>query len=376
MTAHLVDATLFFSHTSGGVRRYLLAKHAWLSARSHLRHTLFVPGARDRGTAGGLVEFRSPRLRAGYRCPIRLPALRGALAELGPDLLEAGDPYVMGWQVAEVARTLHVPAVAFCHSDLINLVAHRLGRPGALLAAGYLRALYERFDLVLAPSTVVAERLRLAGIGNTAVQPLGVDAQVFHPARRDSRLRTRLRLAPDTRLLVFAGRLAPEKNVAELYAMAECLGAPYHLLVIGAPEPRRPTASITLLPYCSGAEQLAATLAACDALVHAGRQETFGLVALEAMACGIPVVAYAAGAMPEFIDTTVGELAPPTGPVALAEAVDCLFRSGAPTRGAAARARVLAHHTWDATLTRQVRHYAQLLNGASLLRDAPTLLPA
>jgi alpha-1,6-mannosyltransferase len=376
MTPHLVDATLFFSRTSGGVRRYLLAKHLWLNARSRLRHTLFVPGADDTGAAGGLVEFRSPTLRAGYRCPVRLPALRAALAALEPDLLEAGDPYVMGWQVAEVARTLQVPAVAFCHSDVINLLACRLGRPGAATAARYLRALYERFDLVLAPSAVVAARLRLARIAHVLVQPLGVDPRVFDPARRDATLRTRLGLAPGTRLLVFAGRLAPEKNVAELYAMVERLGAPYHLLVIGAAEPARPTRSITLLPYLSSGEQIAATLAACDALVHAGRQETFGLVALEAMACGIPVVAYAAGAMPEFVDAAVGELAPPTGPASLAAAVDRLFGSDPEARGATARARVLARHTWDATFSRQVLHYARLLNQASLLRDAPALSPA
>ncbi|HXQ30486.1 MAG TPA: glycosyltransferase [Steroidobacteraceae bacterium] len=376
MTPHLVDATLFFSRTSGGVRRYLLAKHAWLTARSRLRHTLFVPGEHDTGRAGGLVEFGSPRLWAGYRCPVRLPALRAALAAFEPDLIEAGDPYLMGWQVTEVARTLQVPAVAFCHSDVINLMAQRLGRPGAVIAAHYLRALYERFDLVLAPSAVVADHLRLAGVANALVQPLGVDPRVFDPARRDLTLRTRLGLASHTRLLVFAGRLAPEKNVRELYAMVERLGAPYHLLVIGAPEPARPTPSITLLPYLSSAEQMAATLAACDALVHAGRQETFGLVALEAMACGIPVVAYAAGAMPEFVDATVGELAPPTGPAALAEAVDRLFMRDPPARGATARARVLSSHTWDATFARQLRHYARLLNQASLLHDAPTLLPA
>jgi alpha-1,6-mannosyltransferase len=376
MTPHLIDATLFFSPTSGGVRRYLLAKHAWLNARSRLRHTLFVPGAGDAGTAGGLVEFASPLLRAGYRCPVRLPALRVALAALEPDLLEAGDPYLMGWQVAEVARTLRIPAVAFCHSDVIGLVMHRFGRPGAAAASRYLRALYARFELVLAPSQVVADRLRTAGVANPVVQPLGVDPQLFDPARRDPTLRTRLGLAPGTRLLVFAGRLAPEKNVAELYAMVERLGAPYHLLVIGAARPARPTPAITLLPYLSSAEQIAATLGACDALVHAGRQETFGLVALEAMACGIPVVAYATAALPEVVDAAVGELAAPTGPESLASAVDRLFMGDPAARGAAARSRVLERHTWDAAFSRQVRDYARLLNQASLLRDTPTLQPA
>ena len=81
---HLVDATLFFSPTSGGVRRYLLAKHAWLGANAHARHSLLVPGPRDAGRAGGIVEFRAPRFpgSAGYRCPWRLGALARRIAQL------------------------------------------------------------------------------------------------------------------------------------------------------------------------------------------------------------------------------------------------------------------------------------------------------
>ena len=141
MIPHLVDATVFFSRTSGGVRRYLLEKHDWLCRQPRVRHTLVVPGAADRGAAGEIVEFGSPLLRAGYRCPLRLAAFRRTLATLRPDLIEAGDPYLVGWQVARVADELGVPAVAFCHSDVIGLARHRLGDHGGRLAAHYLRAL-------------------------------------------------------------------------------------------------------------------------------------------------------------------------------------------------------------------------------------------
>jgi len=362
VNSHLVDATLFFSPTSGGVRRYLLAKHAWLGRQAQIRHTLLVPGPRDRGVRGDIVEFRSPLIRAGYRWPVDLRRLRSTLAALGPDLLEAGDPYVMGWQVAAVAEALRVPAVAFCHSDLVGLLGLRLGAVGSRIGARYLRALYAHFDVVLAPSRVVAARLAAAGVRRVLVQPLGVDAELFHPGRRDGALRTRLGLSPGTRLLAFAGRLAPEKNIAELVAMVERLGNPYHLLLIGGSRPARPAPGVSIVPYEGDTLRVAAQLAACDLLVHAGREETFGLVALEAMACGLPVVAYDAGALAEIVDASVGALAPPAGRArALASAVEDVYARGPAALGAAARERVLASYTWNATLTRQLKHYQALL---------------
>lgn len=367
---HLIDTTLFFSPTSGGVRRYLLAKHAWLGAHAHVRHSLVVPGARDAGSAGGIVEFASPALPGGggYRVPLRLGRLASRLASLDPDLVEAGDPYHVGWTAAHAAERRGVPAVAFCHSDLVGLIRSRLGPHAGGAVARYVRSLYSRFDLVLAPSRVVASRLHDAGVAHVVVQPLGVDATTFSPARADPDLRAKLGLRAEARLLVFAGRLAPEKNLGELYAMVDLLGDPYHLLVIGGDARARPSARVTFVPYERDPTRLAAWLAGCDVHVHAGRCETFGLVALEALACGVPVVAYEAGALPEIVDATVGRLAPPRGPAALAAAVDAVFRADRAALSAAARARVVLEFSWDGALRQQLRHYAHLLHRPSLLR--------
>jgi alpha-1,6-mannosyltransferase len=362
---------MFFSPTSGGVRRYLLAKHLWLMGQSYLRHTLVVPGPATTGSAGAIVEFASPRIPfgAGYRCPWRLAALRRHLAGLEPDLIEAGDPYQIGWQVLRVADALRVPTVAFCHSDLAALVGSRAGKAAGSLAARYLRALYSGYDRVLAPSRIVAERLRAAGVSRVIVQPLGVDARVFCPDRRDPSLRSMLNLPERTRLLVFAGRLAREKNIPDLFAMIDRLGDPYHLLVIGGPRADRPARRVSVLPYERDPTRLAAWLATGDAVVHAGRCETFGLVALEALACGRPVVVYDAGALPEIVDQQVGAVASAPVPSALADAVGEVFASDPAALGSAGRRRVLEHFTWNQVFTRQLPHYAHLLNRASLFRD-------
>ena len=355
------------------MRRYLLAKQAWIRRHTEAKHTLLVPGDQDTGPTGGVVTFASPALRAGYRCPVRLGRLRSRLKDLRPSILEAGDPYTMAWQVARAADELRIPAVAFCHSDVIELARRHLGGVAERATTAYLRRLYARFQRVLAPSRYVAGRLHEAGIDHVVVQPLGVDPMVFSPARAQRDLRARLGLPAHTRLLVFAGRLAPEKNVDELFELADLLGNPFHLVVIGGERPCRPGPRVTVLPYEPDALRLAALLASCDTFVHAGRNETFGLVALEAMACGLPVVTYEGGALAELLDSRVGALAPCHGPPALAEAVAGLFTRDLGALGIKARNRVLERYTWDTTLDAQMRLYSHLEGGPTVVigaRDA------
>src|SRR5207302_1699411 len=104
----------------------------------------------------------------------------------------------------------------------------------------------------------------------------------------------------------------------------------------------RPARNVTMLPYRRDSLELAQWIASADALVHAGTKETFGLVILEAMACGRPVVAARAGAFPEFVDERVGVLAEPNSAFGMAEAIVALYDRDLETIGAAARERVLS----------------------------------
>jgi alpha-1,6-mannosyltransferase len=371
---HIADATLFFAARSGGVRRYLECKHRYLTSVRGVRHSLVVPGPVDT-VRHGIVEIAAPRLpmAGGYRLPLRLAAWRDALCGLGPDLIEVADPYHLAWASLAAAERLGVPAVAFAHSHLSRLLACRFGRVVGWAADAYLRELYMRFDVVLAPSETVAAHLRSTGIGNVEVQPLGVDADVFHPRERDPDLRTLLGLPARTRLLAFAGRMAREKEIPLLCRTVESLGAPYHLLLIGARECRRVSACVTELPFQRNARRLARLLASSDALLHAGQQETFGLVVIEAMACGRPVIGIRAGAVAELIDPAVGRLAD-TGTVgSLASAIRDLFEADPEMLGAAARQRVERVFTWDRVFGAQLARYERLaqvhIAGAPLLAE-------
>jgi alpha-1,6-mannosyltransferase len=254
-----------------------------------------------------------------------------------------------------------IPVVAFAHSDLSRLLAHRCGRAAAALADVYLRRLYARFDAVWAPSRVIARRLERAGVARVAVQPLGVDPRIFHPGRRDPALRAELGLPASTRLLIFAGRLAAEKRIPLLRDAVQQLGAPYHLLLVGGDTARRLDARTTRLPYQQNGAALARLLASADMLVHAGAHETFGIVILEAMACGRPVVGVAAGAIPELVDARVGALATPGDAAAIAAAIDDVYARDPDALGAIARARVEHDYAWTRTFDRQLDAYALLL---------------
>jgi alpha-1,6-mannosyltransferase len=376
---HVVDLTLFFAPHSGGVKRYLLAKRAFLAAQSQVRHTLVVPGPRTRPSAAGLVELGCPRIPfgAGYRLPLRWRQWARTLRELEPDLIEAADPYHLAWVALGVADELGIACTAFAHSDLARLLGDRFAPVVGRAASRYLRNLYRRFDCVFAPSRIIAERLGDLGIERIALQPLGVDGRVFHPRRADPALRAELGLAADTRLLVFAGRMAREKNVPRLLETFAQLGAPYHLLLVGGEREQRLAAHATMLPYQQDSASLARLLASCDALIHAGEHETFGMIIVEAMACARPVVAVRGGAIGELVDAGVGVVAESGDATALADAVRMLYTRDRDAMSTLARNRVAREYLWEHTLPRQLARYAELVRAQAAANvHTPTIAEA
>lgn len=358
----IADVTLFHAPNSGGVRTYLEAKRRRLSRLPGISHHLVIPGRRHRETPD-CIEVAAPPLpfSDGYRFPLRRSGIVRELVKLAPDVIEAGDPYVPAWAALRAGRELEVPVIGFYHSDLVRLLANRLG-PASLPAIRlYVRLLYRQFDRVLAPSQVMADQLRRCGVDEVAVQPLGVDLNTFNPAHRDSGLRRELGLDEETRLLVFAGRGAREKNLPVLLRTLEQLGDGYHLLLVGSHMPHRVPDNVTVINRFCEAGTVARLLASADALMHAGDQETFGLVALEAMASGIPVVAVDAGALPELIPPGCGALAPANDPQGMARAVRNLYLSDVRVMGARARRHVEKHHDWDVVIASLCQHYQDIL---------------
>jgi alpha-1,6-mannosyltransferase len=360
---HLLDTTMFHAPEGGGVGRYLRAKRAWLRRHTSLRHTLLVPGPRDQDSGAGELSLRAPPLprSGGYRFPLGVQRWARRIVAAAPDLIECGDPYAPAWAALNAGDALGVPVIAFCHSDVVRLAETRLGAPAGRAARAYVRNLYRRFDRVVAPSRYIAARLDGCGVRDVAIRPLGADTDVFHPSRaRRELLRARLGLDPEVRLLVFAGRFAREKNLPVLQRAVQRLGPNYHLLLVGSGNPLRRSPQVTAWGYVSDAAALAALLASCDAFVHAGTQETFGLVVLEAMACGLPVACAPGGAVSELVAPDTGVVAARGDAAGMADAVGQLFAGNARRAGAHARAHVLRHHGWDDAMRGLVATYASV----------------
>jgi alpha-1,6-mannosyltransferase len=349
------------------VKRYLLAKHEWMQTHTNWRHSLLVPGE-HRAHVPGDISTIAGRLIPGafnYRLPLNPVRWSRAIDALEPDLIEIGDAFHPAWAAASVASRRGIPLIAFYHSNFPQLAGRRLGRAVQKFIEWYVRLTYERCDQVLSPSRYMCDYLHSIGVMHATCHPLGVDVDTFTPARRTRDLAAEFGLPFDTRVLVFAGRFSAEKNIPVLTAALRRLGNPYHLLLIGGEGGGR-EGNITRIPYCRDNRELASYFASADAFVHAGTHETFGLVVLEAMACGRPVVGMRAGAIPELVDESAGVLAEPhadpeVAAERLAGAITALYERDLDALGAAARSHVVSNYSWSRALQSLMGRYQAAL---------------
>lgn len=353
---------MFYTAESGGVRTYLTAKMQWLAKQPGIKHIVVAPSR---------IEVRDTRFIAvpsvpipyarGYRMPLSCRIAAHRIQQLQPDLIEVGDPYQFAWAALRVKDRTGVPVVGFCHSDLPRLVGRRFGSQAQRVALHYFRNLYRRFDMVLAPSRVMVRYLKDMGIERVRHQPLGVDTEIFSPSRRDPVLRKELGLPQDARLLIYAGRFTREKQLHVLVDAIRRLGSPYHLLLVGSGGAAPVADRVICLPFQKQTSSLARLVASCDALVHPGDQETFGLVVLEAMASGIPVIGANAGGVGELIDDRTGIRVAPRSGEALAEGISELYRRDLQELGANARRKVAELYAWDRIIPQLMQQYHGLV---------------
>jgi alpha-1,6-mannosyltransferase len=367
---HLVDITMFYAAEGGGVSTYLNAKAHWLARRSRIQHTIMSPNVETSGDAvPALVRIPAAGLPGfhGYRMPLSVSAPARLLEAAAPDLVEAGDAGHCAWAALRMRKRYDIPAVAFYHSDLPRLVEPRLGRWIARGTCRYLANLYRQFDLVLAPSRVMVEQLEEMGVHGAVHQPLGIDASVFRPQREDEKLSETLRehlgLDPDSRLLIYAGRFTQDKKLHVLIEAVRKLGDPYHLILVGGGDTLPQGSQLTVIPFQRDQRQLARLLASCDVLVHPGDCETFGLIVLEAMACGLPVVATNGGGVAELVDQETGILAEPNSVDSLAGAIEAIYQRDMARLGQAARSKAAERYDWNEILPQVLGRYDGLLGG-------------
>lgn len=358
----ILDLTMFHAPKSGGVKRYLDAKAEYLAGVDGIAHRVLVPGKELKHQRERLFLPEPPLpFSGGYRFPVHLRNWRRAILKFKPDLIELGDPYHLGALGAKMGEELGIPVVGFYHSDLIRMVSGRLGGWAKPLIRTWVRRLYGRCDVVLAPTSIIAQRLSDHGVANVRHQSLGVNVKRFSPEHADPGFKSWLGVSENTRVLLFAGRFAMEKRLRDLAQAMRILKSSYHLVLVGSGEPPTMPENVTVLDYCDDAAQLARLYASADALVHAGDMETFGLVLLEAMACETPVVGVHAGALAELIKPEFGELATPRDGASFAAAVRRLFARDTRAMGVAAREYACEHYSWERVLEQHLGRYRELV---------------
>jgi glycosyltransferase involved in cell wall biosynthesis len=250
--------------------------------------TLVVPGLPLPGYSA---------LRFGWPSPLRL---RRWLTARRPDVLHIATEGPLGWAALLLARRSGIPVTTTFHTNFAEYGRHY--GYGHALAIRYLRAFHNRAQRTLAPTPEVAARLSELGVERVGVLGRGVDCELFDPARRSQRLRAAWGAGVDDPVMLHVGRLAPEKNVDLLVQLALELerDAPRAKLVIVGDGPSRARLA-SLLPRAvftgqRTGEDLAEHYASADAFVFPSLTDTFGNVVTEAMASGLPTVAFDRGA--------------------------------------------------------------------------------
>jgi alpha-1,6-mannosyltransferase len=369
----------------GGVSTYLKEKRRHILSRTQHRLLQIVPGQRDRVTENGRhiwAEIGAEQVRGSpnYRFILRTGAVREVLEKYRPDVIESLCPWVLPWTAINYRRANPGTAlVAGYHTDFPNVHIHRVSNElfGKVIAdglrwlsVGYAEVTYREFDRVYTLGSDMRDLLSRYGIGHVDVLDMGVDTELFDPARRDPLFRQRLGLPGEGPLLIYAGRIDNEKRAATLAGMLRCLpqelGAA--LVMFGDGKLRKPLMAETVgLPlampgFLDDREQLAAALASSDIYVSAMADETFGISVVEAQACGLPVVGVAAGAMTVRVPPHLGLLGPVDDAAAMARNVTAIWQSDPRSIGIRARAHVRAKFSWERTFSRLIDEvYAEAL---------------
>jgi glycosyltransferase involved in cell wall biosynthesis len=326
---------------------------------------------------GGFDEFAQARIvgmkgRSFALYPelsLSLPRafIRGEIAAFKPDLIHVADPALLGiaalyYGGGNHGGALRLPLVVSYHTDLPKyLHYYGLGFLESSIWA-ILRTRHNRATVNLCTSTAMMEQLGGHGIPRVALWPGGVDADRFQPAQRSEQMRDRLSCGhPQAPLLLYVGRLSAEKCIERLKPILQALPDARLALVGDGPHRARLEQHFAGLPVCFPGflrgDELAAAFASSDIFVMPSRTETLGLVILEAMASGLPVVAARDGGIPEMIEEGVSGCLFNREDEAVA-AIAALLASAQKRAAMGENARACAcRRSWQAATGLLIEHY-------------------
>jgi alpha-1,6-mannosyltransferase len=347
----IVRIANFVTPSSGGLRTALRSLGAGFLASGH-EPVLIIPGPQASVAdtpQGKVITLYGPRVpfMGGYRVLLARRRVRAMLASLKPDVLEVSDRTTLRW-TGRWARAHGVPSVMVSHESARALLPSWCG-----FAADWLnRRTASAYDRVLCTTDWAAAEFNRIGAVNVVQAPLGVDLSTFAPGSREPGSCEPGSCEPggfepgDEVLLVHCGRLSAEKKPhrsLRTLASLRSAGVAARLVVAGDGPLRQSLERyaaqaglpVTFTGFIGSPSALAALFSQADVVLAPGPAETFGLAAVEALACGTPVVVSASSALPAI----VGDAGVAVAGDDLASGVLDLLRRPVRERRAAARAR-------------------------------------
>lgn len=355
-----------------GVARYLYLLIDALKARD-IEH-LFVAAKLPESSSFPIIKVPSivfPLYR-DYR--LAMPGTRWfarALDEFKPDMIHIHAPDALGFAAASYAKSRGIPAVATYHTHFISYLSYYKLRIFSPLVWALYRKLYNKMEHTFVPSRFILEELERHGIKNLVYLPHGADTTKFNPKFKSGTWRKKVG-ANGKQILLFVSRLVWEKNLRVLAAAHRELKEKrddFVLVIVGDGPARKELEK--LLPgavffgFQSG-EELSTAYASSDFFVFPSVTETFGLVSLEAMSSGIPVVgANAEGTREVVEDGVTGFLARANDASDFAEKIGRLLDDKALVKKFGAESLAFAEaHSWEKIFAKTVDLYKRTIEQA------------
>ena len=295
---------------------YLLRQGARVRVYSPtVEHPAFPP-------TGDLVGVPSVPIpgRPEYRLAFRLPAsVRRDIAEFNPNIFHVAAPDIVAHRAVTLARKSGVPVISSVHTRFDTYLQYYNLKWLEPVVRAIMRRYYRRCDAIVVPAESTAAIMRAQRMNrDISIWARGVDRTQFNPERRSLEWRRGHGIGDDDMVVCFLGRLVLEKGLdvfSDAVDAARAKGVPLKVVAIGdGPardyfQERLPDAVFT--GQLTGAD-LATALASTDIFLNPSITETFGNVTLEAMACGLPVMAAAASGTTSLVqDGVTGRLAEP-----------------------------------------------------------------
>ena len=336
--------------------------------------------------AGGLTEYQGAEICGieGFPLPlypelklaIPTPTIGEKLEQLQPDIIHVANPAVLGLGGLFYAKKLNIPLVASYHTHLPQYLHHYgLGMLEGLLWE-LLKSGHNQADLNLCTSTAMVEELRNHGIERVDLWQRGVDTELFQPAYANLEMRNYLSQGkPESRILLYVGRLGVEKEIDRIKPILEAI--PNACLALVGDGPNRQTLEqhfantpTHFVGYLRG-QELASAYASADAFIFPSRTETLGLVLLEAMAAGTPVVAANSGGIPDIVTNGInGHLFDPADEKGAITATQKLLAQSEERETLRQNARAEAERWGWSAATQQLRNYYQKIISAHFIQSA------